>query len=378
MDRIEQMVKRQKEREEAMKAKELANKKAEEEKRLQAKNALLSSPTVSSASQQTTYSISSPTRSTASPNASKAQSEREAQERAFEEEKRKRALEAEERKQKLEADLRQRAAERSQADSKGELRSEGNDWLEQKAKEEIKTYAAKQTSVHNSFDTIKKQENERQAKLTQSPKEVVDRWAKQQKTLSAKREQGAIKNSPSSSNNIYIVVKFQDGTKETLYVKSTETVDTIKDTIQRKKHIPKQNQKLRFIGIELTDNSLTLQDYNIYNPKPGTDELLEWCQEVIQGYDVNIISFTNCWKDGTAFAALAHRHREDLVGPWDQVKTLAPEARMIRAFGAFETMGVSMIIHVDEILSMAVLDRLSIITFLGEIRNRFTHCLELH
>jgi len=85
-DRVEKMVQRQKEREEAMKARELANKKKAEEARLNA-----NSPSSSN-------NNTPPARNTAA--MSKSQLEREAKEHALEQEKIKRAQEAEKRKKK--------------------------------------------------------------------------------------------------------------------------------------------------------------------------------------------------------------------------------------------------------------------------------------
>jgi len=151
----------------------------------------------------------------------------------------------------------------------------------------------------------------------------------------------------------------------------------MKDTLGRKKKFLKKKIILKFMGVELDSGEQTLNDYNIYNPEAGTDELLEWCQEMTKGYEeVAITDFVKSWKDGLGFACLVHKHREDLID-WKQMKEASVEKRLVNAFASFENMGVNMIMELEDVLGMEVLDRLSVITFLGELRNRFTHVLVL-
>lgn len=49
----------------------------------------------------------------------------------------------------------------------------------------------------------------------------------------------------------------------------------------------------------------------VVNP---SKDLLEWCQEVTQGYSgVRIINMTTSWRNGMAFCAIIHRFRPELM-----------------------------------------------------------------
>ena len=53
---------------------------------------------------------------------------------------------------------------------------------------------------------------------------------------------------------------------------------------------------------------MLILNFEVVQPKPA---LLEWAQNVTRDYNgVDVKNFTHSWKDGRAFCAVIHKHRQ--------------------------------------------------------------------
>ncbi|XP_062568656.1 EH domain-binding protein 1-like isoform X1 [Saccostrea cucullata] len=111
------------------------------------------------------------------------------------------------------------------------------------------------------------------------------------------------------------------------------------------------------------------------SPSRNTDSsksLLEWCKEVTQGYKgVKVTNLTTSWRNGMAFCAIIHHFKPDLL----DFKSLAPhdiKGNNKTAFDAAAACGIPRLIEPSDMVLLAVPDKLSVMTYLHQLRAYFT------
>jgi len=99
-------------------------------------------------------------------------------------------------------------------------------------------------------------------------------------------------------------------------------------------------------------------------------DLFHWAKTklLMHGKGVDITNFTTSWKDGKAFCALARQCGAKI--DWNDVLDGSDESRLEMAFAAFAQMGVPRLLDVPDILALRVPEKLSMITYISEIRRR--------
>ncbi|XP_056021424.1 EH domain-binding protein 1-like isoform X8 [Ostrea edulis] len=104
----------------------------------------------------------------------------------------------------------------------------------------------------------------------------------------------------------------------------------------------------------------------------STKSLLEWCKEVTTGYKgVKVTNLTTSWRNGMAFCAIIHHFKPELI----DFKSLAPhdiKGNNRIAFDAAAACGIPRLIEPSDMVLLAVPDKLSVMTYLHQLRAYFT------
>ncbi|XP_041467957.1 EH domain-binding protein 1-like isoform X2 [Lytechinus variegatus] len=114
------------------------------------------------------------------------------------------------------------------------------------------------------------------------------------------------------------------------------------------------------------------------NKNAPSQQLLLWCQEVTKGYrGVKVTNLTTSWRNGLAFCAIIHRHRPDLI-EFSSLSQHDIKGNNKKAFDAAAACGIPRLLDPQDMVLLAVPDKLAVMTYLFQLRAHFTgHELEV-
>ncbi|XP_071508336.1 EH domain-binding protein 1-like [Diadema antillarum] len=113
-------------------------------------------------------------------------------------------------------------------------------------------------------------------------------------------------------------------------------------------------------------------DNSKLNKSAPSQQLLLWCQEVTRGYrGVKVTNLTTSWRNGLAFCAIINRHRPDLID-FASLSQHDIKGNNKKAFDAAATLGIPRLLDPQDMVLLAVPDKLAVMTYLFQLRAHFT------
>ncbi|XP_072182424.1 EH domain-binding protein 1-like isoform X2 [Diadema setosum] len=113
-------------------------------------------------------------------------------------------------------------------------------------------------------------------------------------------------------------------------------------------------------------------DSSKLNKSAPSQQLLLWCQEVTRGYrGVKVTNLTTSWRNGLAFCAIINRHRPDLID-FASLSQHDIKGNNKKAFDAAATLGIPRLLDPQDMVLLAVPDKLAVMTYLFQLRAHFT------